>query len=159
MYLSSVVTARIRGAARWRHRIAHATALALRLLIGTVFIVAGLSKLLNSTVFAKTLSGYGFLPAALIGPVALFFPLAEIIFGSLFAIGLRPALLGGIAICILVGFSLMAFAQSEGGVVDCGCFPIGDGAESSVLFFLVRNSLLAVAALWVVIESKKLEVR
>ena len=53
----------------------------LRLILAGVFLFAAFPKLLDPVTFARDIDNYRFVPDALIGPIALMLPVAEVIIG------------------------------------------------------------------------------
>src|SRR3954470_24846909 len=126
-----------------------AVALAARLLLAAVFVVAGVGKLADLPGFRGTLRGFGLggrLPR--IGAVAL--PIAELATAA--ALLVQPLAIwgAGAALLLLVAFTgAIVNALARGDAPDCGCFgalhsaPVGRRQ-------VVRNAALAAPAVFVV---------
>ncbi|MHB8577707.1 MAG: MauE/DoxX family redox-associated membrane protein, partial [Dehalococcoidia bacterium] len=123
-----------------------------RLLLAAVFVVAGITKLLDRTGTRTAVAAFG-VPSWLVPAVAWLLPFTELAV----AVALLPvasAWAGGIAALALLGLFSTAIAVSlaRGRTPDCHCFgqvsggPIG--AET-----LLRNALLAVVAGFLVVQG------
>ena len=123
-----------------------------RVLLGVVFVIAGVAKLRDRPGTLTALAGFG-VPPRLRPAVAIALPLAEL--GTALAL-LPPATAqwGGLAaLFLLLAFSVgIGYAMLQGRAPDCNCFgqlhsaPAGRGT-------LVRNLALAVPAALVVAEG------
>ena len=121
-----------------------------RLLIGGIFFISGLLKVIHPDAFRETLSSHGLFSTGTIHLISLVLPTVEIAVGLLFALGFRTKITGRIIILLLVLFTIEAsFAFALGSVVDCGCFPTEGASEPIGVKFFVRNGLLILSCLWV----------
>jgi uncharacterized membrane protein YphA (DoxX/SURF4 family) len=92
-----------------------------RFSLGSVFIYAGLSKLLDPKAFAKIISYYDLVPESLLAPVAIGLPVLEVIAG----IGLFFAVRGSLSVTfgLLVTFVFVLwYGILKNLNIDCGCF-------------------------------------
>jgi hypothetical protein len=120
-----------------------------RLVLAGMFLFAAVPKLLDPVTFARDIDNYRMLPDALIGPLALMLPVAEIVIGLALVTGVYArgaAITAGI---LLVGFAIgMVQAIVRGIDLDCGCF--GHFAEAQVSWWTVaRNATLTLMAVTV----------
>jgi putative oxidoreductase len=122
--------------------------LLVRLGLAAVFVVAGMSKLLDPSGFATNISQYQLFPE--LSPwLAATLPATEIVAAVALVLGRRPwrqagalAVSGMMAIFIVAG----VWALVQGIDVSCGCF--GSGSASVSGWTLARNlALLAAGAL------------
>lgn len=92
-----------------------------RWVLGTVFICAGSTKLLEPEVFAVLIDAYGIVPEALLMPVAVALPILEVIagIGLLFDIRGSLTLIAGLLVLFSV---ILGYGLWIGLDVDCGCF-------------------------------------
>ncbi len=100
------------------------------MLLGGLFVYAGGVKLLDPGAFAQDIANYRMLPAALVGPVALFLPGVEIVAGLAVVSGV--ALRGGIVVVeAMLAVFIVALVQAIRRGIDtsCGCF--GLAAEAA----------------------------
>lgn len=94
-----------------------------RLLLGAVFIVAGVSKVLDLDGFASTVAGYGLLPEGIARAYGLSIPWVELFVGCSLVLGALPRLAAGLSIPLTLSFvtaSLWALVKLPGST--CGCF-------------------------------------
>jgi len=94
-------------------------------LLSAVFVYAGALKLADPVAFGAVIAGYGLLPRALVGPVALGLPLAEVVAGIGLALDRRISL-GAILVLVLLFMGVLAYGIGLGLDVDCGCYGPGD---------------------------------
>jgi uncharacterized membrane protein YphA (DoxX/SURF4 family) len=136
---------------------------ACRIVVGCIFVLAGVTKLANPGSFAATLLAYSVLPAAAVRPLALTLPWVELLVGAYLLVGLFTRAAAWSAIALLVVFSAaIAQAVARGLSLDhCGCF--GDvtaavpalslilGGESAGAGDILRDAIFALLALAVAI--------
>jgi putative oxidoreductase len=120
--------------------------LALRILLGAVFVYAAYTKLRQSwLLFALSIDSYQLLPEWGVYFVARTLPLFELVLGLLLMAGiwLRPLSLVAAAILAMF-FSIMVVSYFRGAGIDCGCFGVGEPLSGKTL---VRDGILLGAAL------------
>jgi putative oxidoreductase len=140
---------------RWRR-----TALfAGRILLGTVFIAAAVTKIADPAAFARGVYQYHLLPDGLISLVAVFLPWLELTAGGalLFIPKLRDASAAVLAALLLIFAVAIAFNLCRGLEAPCGCFdaliriPVGwghvagDVCLAAVAFMVCADSWRAAA--------------
>ena len=117
-----------------------------RLLLGSLFLWAGVVKALDVPVFAGQVAAYQLLPYAWNYAVAAALPYVELLAGFLLLVNLRTkpaALLAGLLNAIFI--VVLASVLVRGLNIDCGCF--GPDAGTTPLQALGRDVvLLALAA-------------
>jgi uncharacterized membrane protein YphA (DoxX/SURF4 family) len=94
-----------------------------RLVLGTVFLIAGAEKLTALDAFGHSIANYQIVPVALVNIGALLFVWAEIVIGVLLIAGAAvrgSALMAGSLLIIFLIAILSAMAR--GLQIDCGCF-------------------------------------
>jgi uncharacterized membrane protein YphA (DoxX/SURF4 family) len=98
----------------WSYRICRFT-------LGSIFIYAGGTKLLEPEIFAVLIEAYGIVPEGLLMPVAIGLPLLEVVagIGLLFDIRGSLALITGLLVLFIV---VLGYGIWMGLDVDCGCF-------------------------------------
>jgi hypothetical protein len=112
------------------------------MLLGGVFLVAGAAKLVRIERFRTALDGYRMArPRRL---VLWLVPLAELAVGAALVAGLPDA--GWAALALLAVFSLALAVELAAGAAPSSCGCLMPGAELSPRLALIRNLLLAVAA-------------
>lgn len=117
--------------------------LALRLVIGGIFIYAGTLKIADPVAFADSIATFQILPSQLINVVALALPLFEILAGGALIFGLfwKQAAFALLNLTLAFAFFLIQ-AIVRGLQIDCGCFGSGEPSEWSAWFSLGRDILL-----------------
>ena len=97
--------------------------LAIRLLIGGLFLYAGLPKILDTMGFASSIYNYKLFPAPIIGLTAAFIPWVEVLAGLALILGIKvrgASLL--ISLLVIVFIILAVISAIRGLDIDCGCF-------------------------------------
>jgi uncharacterized membrane protein YphA (DoxX/SURF4 family) len=123
-----------------------------RLVVGGVFVYAGLDKIANPAAFAELIWNYMILPTELVNLAALVLPWVELTSGLLLIFG-RLAFPSSL---ILTGLTLVFIAAigynlARGLNFQCGCFTTAADARDAGIETLIRDlALLAPAAvcLW-----------
>jgi hypothetical protein len=127
--------------------------LALRLLLGGVFVYAAWSKVLHPQQFAIAVRAYEIVPVPVSNLFALCLSWSELIAGSLIILGIFPRQAAGAILLMLSMFTIaLATVLIRGMVIDCGCFESGEHASSPVSPFLIVRNLLLIFAAWIVIQ-------
>jgi uncharacterized membrane protein YphA (DoxX/SURF4 family) len=126
--------------------------LALRLVLGAVFLYAAYTKLSQSwLLFALSIDSYRLLPEWAVLTAARTLPWVELALGVLLVSGwkLRYGAIGASAMLLLF-FSMMVFQYVRGAGIDCGCFGMGEALSARTL---VRDGVLLVLAVMLVAFS------
>jgi uncharacterized membrane protein YphA (DoxX/SURF4 family) len=94
-----------------------------RLILGSIFIYAGLLKIINPESFEKTLHAYGFLSNSIIGFIAPIFPWVLLILGALMISGYLARYAASImSILLLIIIIMNILGASKGNCQTCGIF-------------------------------------
>jgi uncharacterized membrane protein YphA (DoxX/SURF4 family) len=123
--------------------------LAIRLVLGVVFIWAAVDKIVNPGDFAQNIYNYRMLPDGFINFMALTLPWLEIICGGLIIVGVfvrGSAFL--IAFMLFIFIIAISYALMRGLDISCGCFSQEGGHEVAV-DLLYRDIVMFVGALLV----------
>ena len=120
--------------------------LALRLLLGAVFIYAAYTKLRQSwLLFALSIDSYQLLPDWGVLALARTLPWMELGLGALLFAGVWLRYLSVVAATILATFfTVMVISYFRGAGIDCGCFGVGEPLSARTL---ARDGVLLLAAL------------
>ncbi|MGD0052086.1 MAG: MauE/DoxX family redox-associated membrane protein, partial [Vulcanimicrobiaceae bacterium] len=78
--------------------------LVLRIVLGAIFIVAGVSKIGHASLFAAEIAGFRILPQIVIAPLALVLPFLELLLGAYLILGLFTRAAAWIAALLLALF-------------------------------------------------------
>jgi uncharacterized membrane protein YphA (DoxX/SURF4 family) len=126
----------------------------LRLLVGGVWIVAGLLKLPDPAASVRAVRAYQLLPEAIVPAVGYALPIIEVLVGVSLVIGLLVrigAVLSGVLfLAFIVGISA---AWARGLQIDCGCFGGGGydaNATEKYPWEIARDLGLLFASAWLV---------
>lgn len=126
-----------------------AARITVRLCMGGLLAYSGLAKFAAPGAFADSIYAFHFLPAALIGAVALSLPVLEFLIGACLLAGWRVR-----EAALAAGFLLLAFSavliqgRLRGLGADCGCFGPHAWAPLGAVPPLLRNAGLLAAALF-----------
>ena len=124
-----------------------------RLVLGSVFLVAGAAKLVYGRRLVETLTLGGFVPLRLVRPASRLLPPVELGVGLVLVLNPAPPLAGILAVALLLVFSASAWSVvRSGGVLPCACF--GGGKATLDRGTIVRNAVLAGYAVWVAAASR-----
>lgn len=100
-----------------------------RLVVGGVWIWAGLLKLPDPNASIESVRAYELLPASLVEPVGYLLPVLEVVIGVSLVVGLLIRGSAFISALLLVAFIIgIASVWARGLEIDCGCF--GDGGAN-----------------------------
>lgn len=127
----------------------------LRLVVGAVLLLAGVTKLLDRAAFRQAVTEYEVLPLALVSPFAALVPLLEVSTGALLLLGLATTAAAAIAVPLFLSFVIaIGLNIARGRHFNCHCFgsvqsdPIGWPA-------LLRSAALTIAALGVAVGASR----
>jgi uncharacterized membrane protein YphA (DoxX/SURF4 family) len=126
-------------------------ATAARLVVGGVFLVAGVLKLPDPAAAVRAVRAYRLLPESLVAPVAFGMPVIEIAVGLALLLGVFVRTAAVVSALLLVVYMVgIASAWARGLQIDCGCFgsggPVAAG-ETTYLPDLLRDGALLLMAL------------
>ncbi len=113
---------------------------AFRLIVGGIFIWAGVSKIADPLSFAQNIRNYQLVGQSLSFVTAVFLPWVELIAGLWLIIGLYPKSSALLISCLLGFFIvLVAITMARGLNVDCGCF--GTFSRQADWWLIAEDSL------------------
>jgi uncharacterized membrane protein YphA (DoxX/SURF4 family) len=121
--------------------------LAVRVVLGVVFLYAAYTKLRNPwLLFALSIDSYRLLPEWAVLATARTLPWFELVLGALLIAGYKLRWVSSAAALLLLAFfALMVRSYKAGLGIDCGCFGLG---EALGVRTLVRDGLLLGASLF-----------
>ncbi len=119
-------------------------ALVIRIYLGSIFIYASMSKVIEPAVFAENIAGYRIVPYWGLNLTAIILPWLEPICGFLLIIGLRTRATALILAGLLIVFTVFVILNIlRGADINCGCLekvgePIGWAkvAQNTVWFIM-----------------------
>jgi uncharacterized membrane protein YphA (DoxX/SURF4 family) len=144
----------VRLATERRHAAAAWISTVARLVLGGVFVVAGVLKAVDPQSSVAAVGAYKLLPASLATIVGWGLPFAEIALGLLLLAGIATRAVAAVAGLLLVIFIAgVVSAAARGLSIDCGCFGGGgqvNPGETAYGTELVRDVGLLLVAAWLV---------
>ncbi|MEP7145841.1 MAG: MauE/DoxX family redox-associated membrane protein [bacterium] len=132
--------------------------IALRIIVGGVFIYASLGKLMDQEEFSKAIFNYKFLPDIFINIFAIVIPYLELISGILLVLGIftRGSSFTFLVLLIIFIIALIQ-AYARGLDISCGCFSLETvGQKSDILLRIIEDLLLLAATTIIFIKSNNL---
>lgn len=123
--------------------------------IGLVFLIAGISKLLDIDSFAVLIDSYGLTPNAWSKPIAVLLPGLEVIA----AVGLffnKKWALHSIGLLTLLFIAILSYGIGMGLHVDCGCFGVDDPefkAYSGLQSALIKDLILLAGVVFLYVRN------
>lgn len=132
-------------------------ALAARLYLGTIFLLACWHKLIEPGSFAIDIATYQILPLGLINLMAIILPWVELFTGIMLIVGFRTRasalLIAGMMAMFLVAISL---ALAKGLDMSCGCFASQGTAEDPISWrTIMRDAGWLILALYVLLLDRR----
>jgi len=126
-----------------------------RLVLGGVWIAAGVAKITDLEGSVRAVRAYALLPEAIVQILGPGLPPAEILLGALLVLGIGVRVSAVISTVLMAAFVAgIASAWARGLRIDCGCFGSGGqlspGADPTYDWELARDGGLLVLALFLV---------
>ena len=127
-----------------------------RILVGGIFFLSGILKIIDPFSFADSIFSFQLLPQSAISLIALTLPVLECLTGLLLIGGmhLRTAVLSYILLMLLF-FLVLFYAFFMGLSVDCGCFGGGLFPSSSIVAALWRDAGILMLSLPFLVREGK----
>jgi uncharacterized membrane protein YphA (DoxX/SURF4 family) len=132
-------------------------ALAARLYLGTIFLLACWHKLFDPGAFAVDIATYQILPLALVNPMAIVMPWTELVAGSMLLLGFRTRAAALLVTGMMVMFTVaISIAVAKGLDMSCGCFASQGAAEDPISWrTIVRDGSWLLLSLYVLLLDKR----
>jgi uncharacterized membrane protein YphA (DoxX/SURF4 family) len=109
-------------ASRW-HLVWHWAGLLARLVVGGVWVAAGVLKLPDPAVGVRAVRAFQLLPEAVVPAVGYGLPVLEIVIGVLLIVGLGIRVVAAVSALLQLAFIFgISAAWTRGLEIDCGCF-------------------------------------
>lgn len=125
--------------------------LAVRFLLGFVFLYAGVTKLSDPEGFASIIGSFGLVPEEWNVLIAIILPVVEIMLAIGLLLDVRGALTG-ILVLILFFLSVLFYGIRLGLDIDCGCFGPEEDPEvytyGDLRLSLVRDVLMLIGVIY-----------
>lgn len=119
-----------------------------RIILGVIFIAAGIPKILYPGEFAAAVYNYRILPDALVNIVALVLPWVEVLVGGMLVVGIWMS--GAVLIytlLMIVFMTALAYNVARGLDIHCGCFSPTSG-ETINLLTITRDAAILLMSLY-----------
>ncbi|WP_319760190.1 MauE/DoxX family redox-associated membrane protein [Maridesulfovibrio sp.] len=129
-----------------------------RIVLGIVFIVASLDKIVDPLAFAEIVKNYQLLPEIMIGPLAFFLPWLEFVCGAMLICGVFVDAVATILTGMLLVFIAALSANLFRGIdVACGCFSTDVSSVSDMQITIARDVVLLFFA-WLTFRFRKVDI-
>ena len=126
----------------------------IRIVLGAIFLYAGVIKAMDTTAFAGSIAAYRILPYFGNFLAASILPWLEIFCGVLLVTGWRARTAATLTVLLnLLFIAEMISAVARGLEIDCGCFR--QGAKDPPLLAIIRDFLFILMA-WVILRHDRL---
>jgi uncharacterized membrane protein YphA (DoxX/SURF4 family) len=130
-----------------------------RLVVGGVWIAAGVLKLPDPTENVRAVRAYQLLPESVVPLVGHALPIVEVLVGACLVLGLLTRANAVVSAVLLVAFIVgISSAWARGLSIECGCFGGGGGpaenAEAKYPWELARDFGLLLLSAWLVYRPK-----
>ncbi len=122
-----------------------------RLILGIIFALASINKIIHPASFAEVIYNYQILPNALINPTAIVLPWLELILGTFLILGLwLPGAVLLSNLLLVIFFVALVFNLARGLDIQCGCFITGQKATSNLnmSLYVIRDGIFVLLALY-----------
>jgi cobalt-zinc-cadmium efflux system protein len=117
----------------------------IRLILGAVFVLASVDKIIHPAAFAQAIYNYQILPDALINLTAIILPWLELLLGILLISGLwLPGAAVLVNLLLLAFFGALVFNVARGLDVHCGCFTASTEGTPATTWYLIRDTVFLV---------------
>ncbi len=130
--------------------------LAIRIVIGGIFIYASIDKIINPDAFARIIHNYRLFPPSLINIIAIAIPWIEIISGTLLIIGWKykaaNLIIGGMLAAFIIA---LAVSYIRGININCGCFSTSASTKSDLLMRIFEDILMVIGCLIIGLARKR----
>ncbi len=126
-----------------------------RLVVGVVWLAAGLLKIPDPAENVRAVRAYQLLPEPLVPLVGHALPIMEILVGISLIVGLLVRANAALSVVLLLAFIVgISAAWARGMSIDCGCFGGGGGpvenAQAKYPWELARDFGLLLASGWLI---------
>lgn len=137
--------------------------LAVRVVLGVVFLIAAYSKLSNIELAQMSVRAYELLPDDVANVFAIILSVTELTVGVFLLLGIKTRIAASVALTLLVIFvSGIISVWARGISIDCGCFSSGgavtDGSERYPMEILRDLALIVGSALLITFPRSRLSI-
>jgi uncharacterized membrane protein YphA (DoxX/SURF4 family) len=130
-----------------------------RLVVGLVWVVAGVLKLPDPDESVRAVRAYRLLPEAVVPLVGHGLPVLEVLVGACLVAGLLTRVAATLSVALLTAFVVgIASAWARGLSIDCGCFGGGAtpdaNARAAYPWDIARDVGLLALSAWLVLRPR-----
>lgn len=129
-----------------------------RLLVGAVWVIAGLAKLPDPAGSVRAVRAYQLLPEAVVPTVGHLLPVVEIVIGMFLVLGLLTRPPAAASAVLFVAFIIgISSAWIRGLEINCGCFggsAVPKDPHRGYAIDLARDAVLLLGSLWLVVRPR-----
>jgi uncharacterized membrane protein YphA (DoxX/SURF4 family) len=130
--------------------------LAIRVVLGAIFIYASIDKIIHPDAFARIIHNYRLFPPAIINIIAIITPWIEILAGTLLIIGWKYRAANLIIFGMLVAFIIaLSISYARGININCGCFSTAATTKSDLLIRIIEDILMAIGCVLIGFVGKR----
>jgi uncharacterized membrane protein YphA (DoxX/SURF4 family) len=127
----------------------------IRLILGSVFIYAGFTKIIDPKAFAKVISHYDIIPEILLAPFAVGLPVIELLAGFGLMFNVRGSL--PVVLALLTAFTVvLGYGIYNNLNIDCGCFSWEDTTDRNNLKSAFYRDLVMLTGAFLLFLSGRL---
>lgn len=117
------------------------------LIIGSIYLLSGIGKIIDVATFEILIADYGFEHLQILAPLIV---LGELALGVGLVLWIKPKLMSFLSMILLLIFTIaFTYAHFRNGINDCGCFGILKLNQQSPILTYIRNFLLFGMSLFV----------
>jgi uncharacterized membrane protein YphA (DoxX/SURF4 family) len=130
--------------------------LAVRIVIGGIFIYASIDKIINPESFTRIIHNYRLFPPSLINIIAIVTPWIELVSGVFLIIGFKYKGANLIIFGMLIAFIIaLTISYARGININCGCFTTSSTAKSNLLVRIIEDASMAIGCLLIGFRKKR----
>ena len=112
-----------------------------RLILGIIFILASVDKIIHPAAFARIIYNYQILPDGFINLAAILLPWMETLLGILLILGVwLPGTVVFSNIFLVVFFGALVSTVARGLNIHCGCFSTSTEGDPNTVWYFIRDS-------------------
>lgn len=127
-----------------------------RIILGALFIYAGIDKIIHPLAFAQVIHYYRLTPPDLINLLALIFPWMELVAGLLLIAGYRVKGSSLVINILLVFFIIVLTITAIRGInVACGCFSTSTTVKSNLVLRIIEDIGMLLLGLHILLFYKR----
>ena len=122
-----------------------------RLLLGIIFALASIDKIIHPAAFTEAVYNYQILPDTLINLTAIILPWLELILGIFLILGLwLPGAVLLSNILLVTFFGALVFNLARGLDIQCGCFSVSQETTSNLCMclYVIRDGVFLLLGLY-----------